>query len=64
MRMWMVPPGEMCDKHLLGEHDELHKFLHNWVKQHKRSTSSTFQKTLLSNRFQGGQNRKVRLIQQ
>lgn len=31
----MVDPREMCNKHLLGEHGELHKFLHNWVKQHR-----------------------------
>ena len=31
----MIPPEELCNKHLLGEHGELHKFLHNWVKQHK-----------------------------
>ena len=24
MRMWMVDPGVMCRKHLLGEHVELH----------------------------------------
>jgi hypothetical protein len=24
MRMWMVPPGRMCRKHLLGEHVEIH----------------------------------------
>ena len=35
MRMWMVNPQLMCNKHLLGEHGELHKFLHNWVKHHK-----------------------------
>ncbi|MGE5436411.1 MAG: pyrimidine dimer DNA glycosylase/endonuclease V [Syntrophothermus sp.] len=29
----MVNPELMCDKHLLGEHGELHKFLHNWQKQ-------------------------------
>lgn len=34
MRMWMVNPELMCNKHLLGEHGELHKFLHNWVKKH------------------------------
>lgn len=27
MRMWMVDPGLMCDKHLLGEHCELHMFV-------------------------------------
>lgn len=31
----MVPPEAMCNKHLLGEHGELHKFLHNWTKQHR-----------------------------
>ena len=35
MRMWMVEPNIMCRKHLLGEHGELHKFLHNWQKKHK-----------------------------
>ena len=35
MRMWMINPKQMCNKHLLGEHGELHKFLHNWVKKHK-----------------------------
>ena len=24
MRMWMVNPGFMCNKHLLGEHVECH----------------------------------------
>ena len=27
MRMWMVDPKCMCDKHLLGEHVELHMFI-------------------------------------
>jgi hypothetical protein len=31
----MVDPALMCSKHLLGEHGELHKFLHNWRKQHR-----------------------------
>ncbi len=31
----MVPPEELCNKHLLGEHGELHKFLHNWRKRHR-----------------------------
>lgn len=26
MRMWMVDPADMCDKHLLGEHVECHMF--------------------------------------
>jgi hypothetical protein len=24
MRMWMIPPRQMCRKHLLGEHVEIH----------------------------------------
>lgn len=24
MRMWMLDPGKMCDRHLLGEHVEIH----------------------------------------
>lgn len=34
MRMWMVNPKLMCRKHLLGEHGEIHKFKHNFEKQH------------------------------
>ena len=35
MRMWMINPKHMCNRHLLGEHGELHKFMHNWQKRHK-----------------------------
>lgn len=35
MRMWMIDPRLMCRNHLLGEHGELHKFLHNWRKRHR-----------------------------
>jgi len=35
MRMWMVAPSLLCRKHLLGEHGELHKHLHNWRKRHR-----------------------------
>lgn len=34
MRMWMIDPKLLCRKHLLGEHGEIHKFRHNFVKQH------------------------------
>lgn len=34
MRMWMIPPTMLCRKHLLGEHSELHKHRHNFVKRH------------------------------
>ena len=34
MRMWMINPKLMCNKHLLGEHGELHKFKHSFVKGH------------------------------
>ncbi len=27
MRTWMVPPQIMCRQHLLGEHNEIHKFV-------------------------------------
>jgi hypothetical protein len=26
MRLWMLPPWIMCDKHILGEHVECHMF--------------------------------------
>jgi len=37
MRMWMVDPKLMCRKHLLGEHNEIHKHRHNFVKGHSIS---------------------------
>lgn len=37
MRMWMIDPKKMCNKHLLGEHGEIHKFRHNFVKKHNMS---------------------------
>ena len=35
MRMWMVDPNILCRKHLLGEHGEIHKHRHNFVKKHR-----------------------------
>lgn len=35
MRMWMINPELLCRKHLLGEHSEIHKFKHSFVKKHK-----------------------------
>jgi uracil-DNA glycosylase len=35
MRMWMVDPSILCRKHLLGEHGEIHKHRHNFVKKHR-----------------------------
>lgn len=37
MRMWMIDPKLLCRKHLLGEHGEIHKHRHNFVKQHSIS---------------------------
>lgn len=35
MRMWIgVEPVELCSQHLSGEHGEIHKHRHNFVKQH------------------------------
>ena len=34
MRMWMVNPVFLCTKHLSGEHGEIHKHRHNFVKGH------------------------------
>ena len=31
----MIEPKYLCRQHLLGEHGEIHKFRHNFVKQHK-----------------------------
>jgi len=35
MRMWKLPPEFLCQKHLLGEHGEIHKHRHNFEKHHK-----------------------------
>ena len=35
MRMWLgVDPMELCSRHLSGEHGELHKHKHSFVKHH------------------------------
>lgn len=34
MRMWMIDPKLLCNTHLLGEHGEIHKHRHNFVKHH------------------------------
>lgn len=34
MRMWMIDPKLLCNKHLLGEHGEIHKHRHNFEKKH------------------------------
>lgn len=33
--MWGINPSLLCRKHLLGEHGEIHKHRHNFVKHHK-----------------------------
>ena len=35
MRMWMIYPELMCNKHLLGEHGEMHKFLPTFRKGYR-----------------------------
>lgn len=35
MRMWGVNPKLLCRNHLLGEHNEIHKHRHNFVKKHR-----------------------------
>lgn len=32
--MWMADPCILCQRHLLGEHGELHKFMPSWAKRH------------------------------
>ncbi len=34
MRMWGIDPSLLCQKHLIGEHGEIHKHRHNFVKKH------------------------------
>ncbi|MCK9544374.1 MAG: pyrimidine dimer DNA glycosylase/endonuclease V [Novosphingobium sp.] len=33
MRMWMIPPDQLCRKHLLVEHFEIHKHRHVFLKK-------------------------------
>lgn len=33
--MWGINPSLLCKQHLLGEHGEIHKHRHNFVKKHK-----------------------------
>lgn len=35
MRMWMVNPKILCRSHLLGEHSEIHRHRHCFVKKQK-----------------------------
>ena len=35
MRMWMIHPKMMCNKHLIGEHGEMHKFLPSFRKGYR-----------------------------
>ena len=37
MRMWGINPKLLCRQHLLGEHNEIHKHRHNFVKKHSIS---------------------------
>jgi len=32
--MWMIDPKYLCRKHLLGEHNEIHKHRHMFVKKY------------------------------
>jgi hypothetical protein len=32
MRLWMIDPKLLCNQHLLGEHSEIHKHRHIFVK--------------------------------
>ena len=34
MRMWMIDPKLLCNKHLLGEHGEIHKFKKSFEKRY------------------------------
>lgn len=39
--MWCINPKLLCKNHLLGEHGEIHKHRHNFVKKHKISNRIT-----------------------
>lgn len=53
MRMWMLPVECMCMKHIVGEHGEIHKHLHNFIKKHnmnKRLSERQIFPSLMKNR--------------
>ena len=37
MRLWMINPQLLCNQHLLGEHSEIHKHRHIFVKHYSIS---------------------------
>lgn len=37
MRMWMIDPKLLCNRHLLGEHGEIHKHMPSFRKGHNVS---------------------------
>lgn len=45
MRMWMINPSLLCDKHLLGEHFEIHKLIGCLKK--RKSIQDIFDKKLI-----------------
>lgn len=45
MRLWLVDPKTLCDKHLLGEHNECHMFVGTLLK--KKSVQGYLDKGLL-----------------
>lgn len=47
MRMWMVRPDVMCDRHLLGEHVELHMVVGALEKGYERSIMGLVNANLL-----------------
>ena len=54
MRMWMISPRKLCDKHLLGEHFEIHKAAGNL------KNSGTWAKSLTKKGFLEPQNFLIR----
>lgn len=47
MRMWMIPPGMLCDKHLLGEHLECHMVAGSLLKGREESIKGLCRNDLL-----------------
>jgi hypothetical protein len=51
--MWMINPKILCRKHLLGEHGEIHKHKHNFIKHHsikKRITLDQIEPSAMQSR--------------
>lgn len=63
MRIWDLPPSQLCRKHLLGEHRELHA-LYTVITQHKKGYSQHPETKRWVGKLQALYNRHEALVQE